>query len=84
MGQTSAAVKAVLVVDDEVLNRLDLADYLGGRGFQVHEVANALKTPKLEGGRLIFDVDVLEGELTIACSLPLQSRGKRPWTLRLF
>jgi hypothetical protein len=32
-------------------------------GSKVHDAVVALKTPKLEGERLTFDVDVLEGEL---------------------
>lgn len=32
---------AVLVVEDEVLLRFDIVDYLVERGFQVHEAANA-------------------------------------------
>lgn len=32
---------AVLVVEDEVLVRLDIADYLSGQGFEVHEAAGA-------------------------------------------
>src|SRR6266851_1324591 len=33
-------------------------------GSKVHDAVVVLKTPKLEGDRLTFDVDVLEGELT--------------------
>ncbi|MCK0208649.1 response regulator [Starkeya koreensis] len=32
---------AVLVVEDEVLVRIDIADYLSGQGFEVHEAAGA-------------------------------------------
>jgi CheY-like chemotaxis protein len=32
---------AVLVVEDEALVRLDIADYLSRQGFEVHEAASA-------------------------------------------
>jgi CheY-like chemotaxis protein len=55
--RTDDAVADVLVVEDEVLIRLVIADYLRECGYRVHEAANAAEAVAvLESGTVAIDI----------------------------
>lgn len=66
-GGISTGGNSILVVDDEVLIRLDLADYLRECGYRVHEAASAAEAiAVLQGGHsidLVFSDVQMPGEM---------------------